>query len=107
MYDEPTSGLDPISSRMVDEMILETRERFGVTSVVISHDMTGALQLADRIYVLDKGQIAASGTPRELSAGDNELVQKYLAASGITAERLMDQHDKRVSLPPPSRSGGE
>jgi len=103
MYDEPTSGLDPISSRMVDEMILETRERFGVTSVVISHDMAGALQLADRIYVLDKGQIAASGTPRELAAGDNETVQKFFSSSGIATERLMDQHDKRVSMPPPSR----
>jgi phospholipid/cholesterol/gamma-HCH transport system ATP-binding protein len=102
VYDEPTSGLDPITSRLVDEMILETRERFGVTSVVISHDMAGALQLADRIYVLDKGHIAAEGTPRELAAGDNELVHKFLSSSGIHAEKLMDQHDVRVSMPPPS-----
>ncbi|HKY37032.1 MAG TPA: ABC transporter ATP-binding protein [Polyangiaceae bacterium] len=102
MYDEPTSGLDPITSRMVDEMILETRERFGVTSVVISHDMAGALHIADRIYVLEKGRIAAEGTPRELSAGTDEVVHKFLTASGIHAERLMDQHDVRVSMPPPS-----
>jgi phospholipid/cholesterol/gamma-HCH transport system ATP-binding protein len=100
MYDEPTSGLDPITSRLVDEMILETRERFGVTSVVISHDMAGALQLADKIYVLDKGHIAASGTPRELSAGTNETVHEFLTASGIATERLMEEHDKRVSMPP-------
>ncbi|HYQ16457.1 MAG TPA: ATP-binding cassette domain-containing protein, partial [Polyangiaceae bacterium] len=46
MYDEPTSGLDPITSRTVDDLILETRDRFGVTSVVISHDMAGALEIA-------------------------------------------------------------
>jgi phospholipid/cholesterol/gamma-HCH transport system ATP-binding protein len=89
MYDEPTSGLDPLTSRMVDDMILETRERFGVTSVVISHDMAGALQIADRIFLLSKGRIAASGTPRELVDGDNELVSQYIASSGIDAHRLL------------------
>src|SRR6187399_380575 len=77
MYDEPTSGLDPISCRMVDELILETRDRFGVTSVVISHDMAGALMLADRIFVLSKGKVAASGRPRELVEGNNELVHQF------------------------------
>jgi phospholipid/cholesterol/gamma-HCH transport system ATP-binding protein len=91
MYDEPTSGLDPITSRTVDEMILETRERFGVTSVVISHDMGGALQIADRIFVLSKGRVAASGTPRELVGGDNEIVAEYMHASGVDAERLLSE----------------
>jgi phospholipid/cholesterol/gamma-HCH transport system ATP-binding protein len=89
MYDEPTSGLDPISTRTVDDMILETRERFGVTSVVISHDMAGALQIADRIYVLDKGKVAAAGTPRELVNGDNALVRQFIDSSGIATERLL------------------
>ena len=44
LYDEPTSGLDPITSRKVDDLILETRQRFGVTSIVISHDMAGAMR---------------------------------------------------------------
>jgi phospholipid/cholesterol/gamma-HCH transport system ATP-binding protein len=90
MYDEPTSGLDPITSRKVDELILETRERFGVTSIVISHDMAGALQIADRIFVLAKGRVAASGTPRELSAGSNEIVREFIGASGIATERLLE-----------------
>jgi phospholipid/cholesterol/gamma-HCH transport system ATP-binding protein len=91
MYDEPTSGLDPITSRMVDDLILETRERFQVTSVVISHDMAGALQIADRIYVLSKGRIAASGSPDELSRGDNEIVREFIASSGIATERLLQE----------------
>ena len=85
MYDEPTSGLDPVTSRMVDDMIVETRKQFGVTSVIISHDMVGALQIADEIYLLSKGTIVASGSPKEMINGDNELVQKFLQSSGVTA----------------------
>ncbi len=95
MYDEPTSGLDPITSRTVDDLILETRDRFGVTSVVISHDMAGALQIADRIFVLSKGQVAASGPPRELVAGDNAIVAEYIRSSGIQTDALLRAHDER------------
>jgi len=93
MYDEPTSGLDPITTRTVDELILETRDRFGVTSVVISHDMAGALQIADRIFVLAKGKVAASGRPRELVEGNNEIVHQFISSSGIATERLLDARD--------------
>lgn len=85
MYDEPTSGLDPVTSRMVDDMIVETRKKFGVTSVLISHDMVGALQIADEIYLLSKGTIVASGSPAELIKGDNELLHTFLQSSGVTA----------------------
>jgi phospholipid/cholesterol/gamma-HCH transport system ATP-binding protein len=93
MYDEPTSGLDPISSRMVDELISSTRHRFGVTSIVISHDMAGALQIADHIYVLSEGQLVAHGPPHELVRGHSELVQRYIEASGIAAENLVYGED--------------
>ncbi|HEY6558699.1 MAG TPA: ABC transporter ATP-binding protein [Polyangiaceae bacterium] len=89
MYDEPTSGLDPITARMVDELIIETRDRFGVTSIVISHDMAGALRIADEIYLLSKGCIAVSGSPAELVHGDNATVQEFLQSSGIHAEQLI------------------
>ena len=84
MYDEPTSGLDPVTSRMVDDMIVDTRKKFGVTSVIISHDMVGALQIADEIYLLSKGTIVASGPPKELIKGDNELLHQFLKSSGVT-----------------------
>jgi phospholipid/cholesterol/gamma-HCH transport system ATP-binding protein len=100
MYDEPTSGLDPITARMVDELIVETRDRFGVTSIVISHDMAGALQIADRIFVLAKGRVAASGTPRELAEGHNEIVREFIASSGIATEHLLQEHDRRVQSSP-------
>ncbi len=85
MYDEPTSGLDPVTSRMVDDLVVETRKNFGVTSVIISHDMLGALQIADEIYLLSKGRIVASGSPSELLKGEkNELLQQFLTSSGVT-----------------------
>jgi phospholipid/cholesterol/gamma-HCH transport system ATP-binding protein len=89
MYDEPTSGLDPLSSRMVDDLIAETRDRFGVTSIVISHDMAGALRIADHIYVLSQGRLVADGSPPELVHGNNQLVQQFFQASGISAEHAL------------------
>jgi len=99
VYDEPTSGLDPLSSRMVDELIEETRDRFGVTSVVISHDMTSALKIADYVFLLSKGKLVGKGAPKELVEGDIELAHQFLDASGIAAERLLSERhtadDKR------------
>ncbi len=89
MYDEPTSGLDPLSSRLVDELIVDTRDRFGVTSLIISHDMAGALKIADRIFLLHRGQLAVQGTPRELTRMTGTLANDFFTASGIDAERVV------------------
>ena len=89
LYDEPTSGLDPITSRRVDDLILETRERFGVTSIVISHDMVGALRISDQIVLLANGQVVAEGPPRELVGARSGLLQDFLDSSGIAADRLI------------------
>jgi phospholipid/cholesterol/gamma-HCH transport system ATP-binding protein len=91
LYDEPTSGLDPITSRMVDDLIVETRDRFKVTSVVISHDMAGAIRIADEIHVLAKGRVVVSGTPEELVSSKDELVRSFLDSSGIDAGRLLGE----------------
>jgi phospholipid/cholesterol/gamma-HCH transport system ATP-binding protein len=86
MYDEPTSGLDPITARLVDEMILDARDRFGVTSVVISHDMVQALKIADQLHLIDRGRLVASGTPREMRAVREGLVWRFFEASGIAPD---------------------
>jgi phospholipid/cholesterol/gamma-HCH transport system ATP-binding protein len=96
MYDEPTSGLDPIMARSVDHLILETRERLGVTSVIISHDMAAALRIADRIHLLDRGALVASGTPREII--ENERVRQFFQSSGVDSRRLLAEHDAGVPL---------
>jgi phospholipid/cholesterol/gamma-HCH transport system ATP-binding protein len=83
VYDEPTSGLDPHTSRMVDDLIEQTRDRFGVTSVVISHDMASTFRIAHHAYLLIDGEVAAAGTPEELAYGDNEVAREFIAASGV------------------------
>lgn len=92
-YDEPTSGLDPITARLVDEMIVDARDRFQVTSVIISHDMAGALRIADSIHLLAQGRVVASGTPAELVAGGNDLARQFFESSGIATDKLIGQRD--------------
>lgn len=94
IYDEPTSGLDPPTSRMVDDLIEETRDRFGVTSVVISHDMASTFRIAHQAFLVIQGRVVASGTPDELAFGDNEVAREFIAASGIGPDRIsrVDTH---------------
>src|SRR6188474_3227184 len=74
LYDEPTTGLDPIMSDVINELILRTRQRRPVTSIVVTHDMKTAQKVADRVIMLypvarlgaDEGQILFDGTPEEL-----------------------------------------
>ena len=88
IYDEPTSGLDPLTSRMVDDLIEETRARFNVTSVVISHDMASTFRIAHQAFLVVQGKVIAHGKPDELAFGDNEEARTFIAASGIAADRL-------------------
>ncbi|MBK6516213.1 MAG: ATP-binding cassette domain-containing protein [Polyangiaceae bacterium] len=95
IYDEPTSGLDPITSRMVDDLIEETRDRFQVTSVVISHDMTSTMRIAHQAFLLVRGEVIASGTPDDLAYGDNEAAREFIMASGIAPDRLSRVGDEK------------
>ena len=79
LYDEPTTGLDPITSDYVDEMIIHAKERLGITSMVISHDVASSFRVADRIGVLYDGQLAAVGTPQEVRNSPDPFVQKFLS----------------------------
>src|SRR5262249_13789128 len=88
IYDEPTSGLDPQTSRMVDDLIEETRDRFGITSVVISHDMTSTFRIAHQAILLVEGRVVAEGTPDDLAYGDNEVAREFIAASGVAPDRI-------------------
>ena len=78
LYDEPTTGLDPITCDYVDTMIEQTKERLGVTSMVISHDIASAFKVADRLAVLYDGRIAVQGPPAEVKASGDPYVRKFL-----------------------------
>jgi len=79
LYDEPTTGLDPITTDYVDGMILAAKQRLGITSMVISHDVASAFKVADRLAVLYDGHLAAEGTPAEVKASKDPYVQRYLS----------------------------
>lgn len=85
MYDEPTTGLDPLATRNVDEMILETCERYKVTSVVISHDMASVFRIADRIAMLHDKRILAAGPAEAIAQSEQPFVYEFLRASGVSA----------------------
>ncbi|MBF5040837.1 ABC transporter ATP-binding protein [Aggregicoccus sp. 17bor-14] len=78
LYDEPTTGLDPITTDYVDEMILAAKRELGVTSVVISHDIASAFNVADQIAFLHKGHIVARGTPEQMRENDHPAVKVFL-----------------------------
>ncbi len=79
LYDEPTTGLDPITTSYVDEMILHAKERLGITSMVISHDVASSFRVADRLAVLYDGHLAAEGTPAEVRQSKDPYVQRFLS----------------------------
>jgi phospholipid/cholesterol/gamma-HCH transport system ATP-binding protein len=79
LYDEPTTGLDPITTDYVDGMILSAKQRLGITSMVISHDIASAFKVADRLAVLYDGRIAAEGTPAEVRQSPDPFVQRFLS----------------------------
>ena len=95
VYDEPTSGLDPLTSRAVDDLIDETRRQFGVTSLVITHDIASCFRLADQAVLLIKGQIAARGRPEELAHGDNEVAGDFIRMSGVDVDTILAGRTRR------------
>jgi phospholipid/cholesterol/gamma-HCH transport system ATP-binding protein len=80
-YDEPTSELDPLSAVVVAEEIVRLNERIQVTSLVVSHDRDLAFGVADRIAVMQDGQILTIGTPEEVKGSRSPEVQEFLLAS--------------------------
>jgi len=79
LFDEPTTGLDPITTNAVNELIQELSRKLKTTSIVVSHDMHCAIDIADRIVVLDQGYIVEQGTPDEIIRSKQPLVQDFMA----------------------------
>ncbi len=102
LYDEPTTGLDPIMSDVINELILGTRRRHPVTSVIVTHDMKSAQKVADRIVMLyplsrlkeGEPQIVFDGTPAELERSRDRRVTQFVL--GEAGERLMEMRDEGV-----------
>ncbi len=78
LYDEPTTGLDPVTTAVIDGLVLKMARELGVTSVVITHDMTSAYRVADRIAMLYDGRIRFVGTPDEIRAATDPVVRAFI-----------------------------
>lgn len=89
LYDEPTTGVDPITGGVVDRLIVSTRERFGITSVVVTHDMHSAMRIADRIAMLYEGKIIFKGTPEEMKETDNVFVRQFVEGKSAGPIRVI------------------
>jgi len=89
VYDEPTSGLDPLTSRMVDDLIEQMRECFGVTSIVISHDIASCFRIAHQAVLLIDGKVAACGTPEALATGQSTVARDFIRQSGVDVAGIL------------------
>ena len=78
LYDEPTSGLDPVTTAVIDELILKMKQELGVTSLVITHDMQSAYRVSDRIAMLFEGRVLEEGTPDEIRASKTSVVKGFV-----------------------------
>ena len=78
LFDEPISGLDPVTTAVIDDVIVELLDRLDSTAVTITHDMTSAFRIADRIGMLHQGRIIAIAPPDELRQLDDPRVQQFI-----------------------------
>jgi phospholipid/cholesterol/gamma-HCH transport system ATP-binding protein len=78
LYDEPSTGIDPIRADSINDLINDLKRDLCVTSVVITHDMVSSYKVADRIAMLYEGRIIEIGTPAEIQASSNPIIQQFI-----------------------------
>ena len=78
LYDEPTTGLDPVTSAVIDQLMVRMREKLGVTSIVITHDMRSAYTVGTRIAMLYEGRVRQVGTVDEIQHTNDPIVRQFI-----------------------------
>ncbi|MEP6508856.1 MAG: ABC transporter ATP-binding protein [Gemmatimonadales bacterium] len=78
LYDEPTTGLDPVTSAVIDQLMVRMREKLGVTSIVITHDMRSAYTVGSRIAMLYEGTVRQVGTVEEIQRTSDPIVRQFI-----------------------------
>ncbi|MFH1942872.1 MAG: ABC transporter ATP-binding protein [bacterium] len=78
LFDEPTTGLDPVMADAINNLIIETNRDMQITSVVVTHDMSSAFKIGDRIAMLCDGNIVFEGTPAEFQKSDKKVVRRFV-----------------------------
>ncbi len=102
LYDEPVTGLDPVNAATVNRLIMSIAERTRVTSIVVTHDVEGALEMSHRVALLDNGTLRFIGTPDEFRRSEDPLVMAFAdrQAAARAALKLIE-HDAEDDSPDP------
>jgi phospholipid/cholesterol/gamma-HCH transport system ATP-binding protein len=96
LYDEPTTGLDPINADVINELILRMQKQLKVISIVVTHDMTSAYKVANRIAMLFEGRIIGIGTPDEIRNSSDPIIQQFI--TGSARGPITDKQHKETEL---------
>jgi phospholipid/cholesterol/gamma-HCH transport system ATP-binding protein len=78
LFDEPSAGLDPITAAGIDALILKLKLAFKMAIVVVTHELASAFTIADRLTVMDQGEVIATGTPLEVRSSEHPRVFQFL-----------------------------
>lgn len=87
MLDEPTTGLDPTRTGSIHALVRHTQQRFGLTVVMVSHDVPAVFEVSDRVAFMHEGKMRLSGTPAEVTAANDELFNRFLAGRAAEEEQ--------------------
>ena len=82
LYDEPTTGLDPIMGDSINDLIVKLHSKLNITSIAVTHDMTSAYKIGNRIAMLYNGRIIADGTPDEIKGTNDPIVKQFITGAG-------------------------
>ena len=100
LYDEPVTGLDPVNTAAVNQLIVDIARRMGVTSVVVTHDIEGALTFCDRIALLESGKVQFVGTPQAFRSSANPLVRAFADREVAAAMAARDEAERLAAIGP-------
>ncbi len=100
LYDEPTSGLDPVVTDIIDLMIMRLQKRTGVTSIVVTHDMTSVFKIADRVAMLKNGIIRFLGTKEQLKATTDPELRDFIEGRSHFS---LDCPEQKTAPPPTAK----
>jgi phospholipid/cholesterol/gamma-HCH transport system ATP-binding protein len=108
LFDEPTTGLDPVTTALIDEVIVDLNDRLHTTTLTITHDMESAFRIGDRIAMLHRGKIIAAAPPEEFRRLDDPRVQQFIhgQAVGPLSEETPSREPRDMADPPGSTTEG-
>jgi phospholipid/cholesterol/gamma-HCH transport system ATP-binding protein len=99
LYDEPTTGLDPIRANVINDLIIRLQRELNITSVVVTHDLDSAFQVADRMVLLHDGRVRLDATPDEMRHSEDPVVRAFLEGREIMPHEAKHEHTHERSNP--------